>query len=141
MIEFDSEAFDRVMEKSLDHLEHHGVKGMKWGSRKGSHTSTDAKRTQAILDKSKSNTTKVKSLTNHELTQFNKRMEMEKKFHQLKPEDNKVKKGHAFVKGAIVGGLAAGALANRAFEFSKSPTGKMIKDGLTKKSTGKHFAK
>lgn len=122
-----------------DVLEHHGVKGMKWGIRnKSSHTSSDAKRTQAILDKSKSNTTKVKSLTNHELTQFNKRMEMERKFHQLKPEDRKIKKGHAFVKGAIVGGLAAGGLANQVYAFSKSPTGIALRDKLAKK--GKHFA-
>lgn len=121
-----------------DVLEHHGVKGMKWGvSNKSSHTSTDAKRTQAILDKSKNNTTKVKALTNHELTQFNKRMEMEKKFHQLKPEENKVKKGHAFVKGA----LAVGATANAAYAFSKSPTGMALKDRLVKKPAGKHFTK
>lgn len=121
-----------------DVLEHHGVKGMKWGIRnKSSHTSSDAKRTQAILDKSKSNTTKVKSLTNHELTQYNKRMEMERKFHQLKPEENKVKRGHAFIKGA----LAVGATANTAYAFSKSPIGVKIKNHLTNKPAGKHFAK
>lgn len=63
-------------------LYHHGVKGMKWGIRrakKQAKMSEDAK-TAATLRKKK-----VSEMSNQELAQLNKRMEMETKYNQLNP--------------------------------------------------------
>lgn len=98
-----------------DELYHHGVKGMKWGVRRyqnkdGSLTaagkkraknktrgwSKDAKRANAIKKKS------VHQMTNAELKELNKRMNLEQEYRRLNP--NKIKKGVA-VAGAIAGGL------------------------------------
>ena len=63
-------------------LYHHGVKGMKWGIRrakKQANMSEDAKTAAALRKK------KVSEMINQELTQLNKRMEMETKYNQLNP--------------------------------------------------------
>ena len=100
-----------------DELYHYGVKGMKWGVRKSRSSSKrksnktkgwskDAKRANAIKKKS------VKQMTNAELRELNKRMELESNYHRLNP--NKVKQGLAFA------GVAAGAMGTIASLYNNS---------------------
>lgn len=133
--------------KSLTHsnlveeiLSHHGVKGMHWGSRRGKGTSgkasSDAKRSEATLEKRKQGGTR--SLTNHEITQLTKRLQMEQSLHNVLPKKkSKVDSGHKFVKKSLELGATAGAV----YAFTKTPVGKGIKDILVKSPSGKHFAK
>lgn len=112
-----------------EELYHYGVKGMKWGVRK-SRTSSgkkssktkgwskDAKRANAIKKKS------VKQMSNAELKELNKRMELESNYHRLNP--SKVKQGLAFA------GAAAGAMGTIATLYNNS-------NNLIK--IGKKFAK
>lgn len=88
-----------------DELYHYGVKGMKWGVRKSYSSSRknktkgwskDAKRANAIKKKS------VKQMSNAELKELNKRMELESNYNRLNP--NKIKQGLAFA-GTVAGGM------------------------------------
>jgi hypothetical protein len=119
-------------------LEHHGVKGMHWGSRKGTHgrVSVDARKAHAVKDKAKTHG-HVKALTDNELRKFNKRMELEQKFTKLSTEQKKVDKGHDFVKAA----LGVGVTVNSVIAFSNSSAGKFLKENFKKTPKGKHFAK
>lgn len=98
---------------------HSGVKGMRWGVRRSKPQkqgpSKDSKRTTATLTKAKRS--QVKSLTNKELKEANQRLEMEKKFKQLKPR-TKLMIGIA-AAGAIIAG------ANKGMTFINSPAGKI----------------
>lgn len=75
------------MSEIEEFLEHHGVKGMRWGVRRkrgaDGRVSTEAKRADEILSKAKKHGRK--SLTNKELGDLTKRLELERKFNQLNP--------------------------------------------------------
>jgi hypothetical protein len=71
-----------------DHLEHHGIKGMKWGVRrkvgKGgrvvkSAESVDHRTTKDLRGK------KAPQLSNMQLKKINERMNLEKKFSEMNP--------------------------------------------------------
>lgn len=110
-------------------LEHHGVKGMKWGKRKQKtppRLSVEGRRTQEIIDKA--NKHGFKSLTNHELSQLNKRMELEKKFSSTMTQNkSSVQNGQKFVKQFI--GVDATAVG--LYAFYKSPAGQALKDTIS----------
>ncbi len=98
-------------------LYHYGVKGMKWGVRKDRSSSRknktkgwskDAKRANSIKKKS------VKQMSNAELKELNKRMELESNYHRLNP--NKVKTGLAYV------GMTAGAMGTVISLYNNSNT-------------------
>lgn len=102
-----------------DELYHYGVKGMKWGvvrrsrqsssgkkSDKAKGWSEDAKRANAIKKKS------VRQMSNAELKELNKRMELESTYNRLNP--NKIKRGLAFA------GAAAGAMGTVATLYNNS---------------------
>jgi hypothetical protein len=100
---------------SQEYLSHHGIKGQKWGvrrfqnrngtltaagkKRKSNKTkgwSKDAKRAYTIKKK------KVSQMTNKELSELNKRQELENKYRQNNP--SAIKRGIK-VAGAIAGGM------------------------------------
>lgn len=74
-------------------LEHYGVKGMKWGSRKAGTGKSSSSRTKYAKAPSK--------LSGDELAKRIKRMETEKKYNQLNRRD--VSEGEQFVKDVVTG--------------------------------------
>lgn len=100
-------------------LYHYGIKGMKWGVRrtpaqlgrssgkKKSKTygwSEDAKRANVIKKKS------VEQMSNNELRELNKRMELEQNYKRLNP--SKIRKGLA-IAGTVAGAIGtANAIYN-----------------------------
>lgn len=111
-------------------LEHHGVKGQRWGVRRRSRvtvnssklpkkfTSSDFNRTKALRGR------KPSQLSNHQLKILNERMNLEKNYRKLNPTT--INKGHNNVKEilAIAGtAAAAGALAGR---FLRTPQGQKV---------------
>ena len=106
-------------------LEHHGVKGMKWGQRKGpKRQSTEAKERDKVRKKRREHG--VDALTNREIANHNKRVNLEKSYRTLDPT--------AIAKGAaLVGaGLALGKTANSIASFVKSPAGQALAKSLGK---------
>lgn len=97
-----------------EELYHYGIKGMKWGIRrtpqqlghktkksKEDRMSDDAKKAKSLKKK------KVYELSNSELKELNKRLNMEKQYRDLNP--SVIKKGVKFVAatGAFLGSAAA----------------------------------
>lgn len=96
-----------------DELYHYGVLGMRWGQRrarsssgarrglmrkrKRTYISEDSKQASAIRKK------KVKSMSNQELKDVNKRLELETKYREL---SNKSNAGKRAVKAVIATGVA-----------------------------------
>ena len=110
-----------MMHSSMDEvLEHHGVKGQKWGIRHkptgGSvtrhRTSSDAKRIRALRKK------KAHELTNQQLKDINARLNMEQNFRRLNP--GKFAAGKAFAEAA----LATATIGVTAYNLVNSPAGK-----------------
>jgi hypothetical protein len=116
-------------------LAHHGVKGMKWGVRKETDTGTgrrhrlpkseDALKSHAARSKAK--THGRDSLSNEELRALVNRMNLEQQFSTL--NKGTIKKGEAHVKSA----LAVATTIAAVHQFATSPTGKIIRSGITKK--------
>lgn len=134
ILKFEIEADTMEQSDLLDgFFEHHGIKGMKWGLRRkrgaNGRVSTEAKRTALIADKHKVHG--KKSLTNKELADYNKRLELENKFSKLSKRKNELKTGHSFVKEV----LAVGATVNLAIAFSKSDAGKHIANAMQRHKT------
>ena len=85
-------------------LQHHGVKGMKWGIRRfqnkdGSLTAAGKKRQSSMSDDAREVDTirkkKVSEMSNAELRKLNDRTQLEQNYHRLNPST--VKKGMAIV--------------------------------------------
>lgn len=128
-------------------LLHYGVKGMHWGQHRSStpkRVSTDRKKIDKALEKQKSEGTKA--LTNKELGDLNKRLQMETQLKKLQtsPSKNVVKKGHEHVKEALaIGGTVAAlvsfAQSDQGKKISKAIDGKLI-DLVIHRPDGKHYA-
>lgn len=73
-----------------NYLQHHGVKGMKWGVRKA-RRSADSAEVKQIRKK------KVSQMTNAELKKANERIRLEQEYKRLNP--SVVKKGMAVAAG------------------------------------------
>lgn len=93
-----------------NYLQHHGIKGMKWGVRRfrtrdGKLTaagkkrynqddwSSDAKEASALRRKS------VNQMSNAELRKYNERVRLEQEYSRLNP--SKIKKGMAIAAGVV----------------------------------------
>lgn len=83
-------------------LEHHGVKGMKWGSRKGPSSKPPLLSEDHVIAEVHKGTIKqhgVKALSNADLEQLNKRMQLEQTNRDLAgKKPNTFKSGHRHVK-------------------------------------------
>lgn len=117
-------------------IEHYGVKGMQWGVRRSrsqlrkankKRESTEAKRAKQIKKKAKKSG--VSSLTNKELGDLNKRMQLEQQFNNLNPKTSAYKKGTGFAQEV----LKVGNMGNQAYNLATSPAAKVIQESLKKK--------
>ncbi len=158
-IDFPEELFD-LLDESLEQdampdvesfLEHHGIKGMKWGVRnKRSQRAfasrvindddfdTEGKEVQKIISKARKHGTV--SLTNHELRTINARQKLEQEFAKANPkEKGKLDKGHEQVQRY----LKMGMTAKSAYDLFNSPAGKALRNrgnkDATKRLTGQAF--
>ena len=107
--------FETFIQNCLSNeLEHHGVKGMRWGHRKtpvrssrqnSSSTKTSSNRSSTKTSsnrsskKTPSKKSKIKSMTDSEIQSRIKRLEMEKRLSTLSNEDRHP--GTSFVKNAL----------------------------------------
>lgn len=115
-----------------DVLAHHGVKGMRWGVRKGSSSSSstssessDHQEAEAI--RTKLRTTGVKSLANHELQKLNTRMQLEQTQRDLRSKKpSTFDRGHSHVKKV----LAAGKTLSDVYNTVNSPAGKAVRKAV-----------
>lgn len=85
---------ERFLERGLEVLEHHGIKGMKWGVRRsggsgssgghaggGHSTSADAAKAHELASRAK--TSGTHTLSNQELEHLTKRMNLETQYSRL----------------------------------------------------------
>jgi len=83
-------------------LEHHGVKGMKWGSRKGPSSKPPLVSEDHVIAEAHKGTIKqhgVRALSNADLEQLNKRLQLEQTNRDLNnKKPNTFKSGHRHVK-------------------------------------------
>lgn len=103
-----------------EHLEHYGIKGMRWGVRrptgKNGRVSSVKKssvdfRTTKDLRKRPAHT-----LTNMQLKKVNERMQLESKFSQMNP--SKIAKGQRMVKGVLATAGTVTAMSKLISEIS-----------------------
>ena len=97
-------------------IEHHGVKGMRWGVRGGRGTpraqSSDYKKTVPLRNRN------TKELTNKQIKTVNERINLESNYKRLNPTT--VKKGTTIAKAV----LATAATAATVYNLANSPAGK-----------------
>lgn len=116
-------------------LTHYGVKGMKWGvtrtnpgagapsgpqpRRAADHTKTE--KTQSRIDRGGTAT-----VSNKDLQELVKRRNLEKQYNDLHRERDALDIGQSEIKKI----LGLGQTMNQVIAFSKSPMGKLIKNGF-----------
>jgi hypothetical protein len=110
---------DAVEEVGKNFIEHHGIKGMKWGQRRSkkqleraARQSSEHKNVHALKGK------KSSELSNQELKAINERLNLEQNFHRLNPTT--VQRGHNAVKGV----LAIAGTGAAVYSMAQSPAGK-----------------
>lgn len=139
-------SFEEVAAAGADHLEHYGVKGMKWGKRQASGPSgveltpkgrrlkakggqghpTHEDAASAATSKQIANKSGKHALSNKDLQAAVTRMNLEKQFDQLNTKTGPVATGQKFVKTL----LGVGKTGNEVIAFNNSPAGRAIRDGV-----------
>jgi hypothetical protein len=118
-------------EQTLKFIEHHGVKGMKWGVRnekKNRAPSGDFKKTIGLRGRP------VHQLSNRQLKVVNERLNLEQNYLRMHQHQSKTDAGHAAVKKYL--GMATTAAS--IYTLMKSPPGQaLINAGKSFVSTGK----
>lgn len=122
-------------------LEHHGIKGQKWGIRRERKALTSGKKGlptkkhEDYVVNAKNRKKKVSELSNEDIRKANERADLENNFRKKNP--GKIDKGHAHV----VRLLAIAGTAGTAYNFSQSPLGKKVLSGVLKSNGTKTVAK
>lgn len=106
-----------------EEIKHFGIPGMKWGVRKEDKRSSDHIVSRDLKKKS------IKEMTNTELQQLNKRLQLEQSYRELSLRGSSITRGHEFVKGALAMGTTMAAV----YAFSQTPLFKAVKTVVTKK--------
>lgn len=126
-----------------DVLAHYGVRGMKWGVRRGRSESAPASEDVKKARVAASKVTKkggTSALTNQELQTLVTRMNLERQFSTLTSQSKgqgKLAKGQKFTKAA----LGVGSTANQAIAFANSPAGKLLKSAFNEASASRGYKK
>ena len=103
-----------------EHLEHYGIKGMKWGKRKAKDTgpgSSDAEKAKQHAQVAKTKGTKA--LTNKELQELVTRMNLEQQYSTLQAKTKKENPAAKFAKELVV-------------QVGKEQAGKFVRDQAAK---------
>jgi hypothetical protein len=104
-----------------EYLAHFGVKGMKWGRRKGGSSISPE---NARLRELKKNP--AKRLTDEQLRTAITRMSLEKQYKDLAPRA--VPKAYKYLTGS----LAVATTLSTAYAFRNTPLGKLVVEGVKK---------
>jgi hypothetical protein len=115
------------MNDPVEFLEHHGIKGQKWGRRKARTPRITSQEHKVASDLRKKH---VSTLTNEELKTLNARSNLEQQHRRLNP--NTAAKGRKYVKAAM--GTAVGAAT--LYGLATGPAGKAL-TGAVKKTASK----
>lgn len=116
-------------------LEHHGIKGMKWGHRKGSSSSDSTSSKEPVsadhvVAEGHKQTIRlhgVKALSNNELRQLNERMQLEQNNRNLNSQNpSKFDKGQTHVDKV----LKTGKKLSDIYNLVNSPAGKAARKAV-----------
>ena len=93
-----------------DALAHYGVKGMQWGVRKRGPMSQDAAKVKKLRTRAKKQG--LQNLQNKEIQKINERLQLERKYRDLKRETSTLTRGQkAVAVGLSLAGTAASVYA------------------------------
>ena len=116
-------------------LEHYGTKGMRWGVRKnasGVIRGTEDHITARVLT-NRARSKGTSHLSNEQLQAVVQRINLEQQYARLTYKPTKAEKARGYLKGA----LSAGKTVNEVIKFIDSPAGKILNQGIAKKTGGK----
>ena len=140
------------MKADNNYLEHHGIKGMKWGvrrtkaqlgykigfrkkkkkseERKDDNSSKQTKKTVTKKVTNKKKSKSVKDMSDEELRSKINRLEMERRYRDLSPKD--ISKGKKFTS-RVINNMVLPAAEDVGRQLIKSAIAKVINDKVTTK--------